>query len=444
VGRYAKLGDGSAVFVVGRSLARTVDQSALDFLDKQILKIDSGAIHSFLRKKGDDVLELVKKDDAWRMVKPIEQPADEKKVPELLKELGELKAERIVAYKPKDTKAFGLDNPAATVTVKLGGDKQGEHVLDLGKEVSADSGERYAQVKGSPAVGVLSGSAVKKLLAGPLAYRDHALARVPDADTIKLEAGERRVTFAKPEGSWKLVQPLSTDADHDSLEAFLNSLARLRADELVADRPTAEQLKDFGLDKPALHWQFLSGDKVELDLSVGAVEKNGARRYARMSGKPLVFLLDAKLSGQLAAEYRPRAVFKDNVDPAQIESVRFGYRKGAFELKKVDNGWEVVGQPDEKVDTKRVTDTLAVLRDLKLERYVKDSGAQLKLYGLDPPELVLRVTTPSGSHTLEIGGLEGTSKRRYARVPVKGQTSVFVLDEVASSKLFRDLAGLQK
>jgi hypothetical protein len=443
-GRYARLGKGSAVFVVARALARTVDQSALDFLDRNLLKIDSGAVASFQRKKGDDVLELVKKEDAWRMVKPVDQQADEKKVPELLKELGELKAERIVAYKPKDLKEYGLDKPQATVTVKLGGEKQAQQVLELGKETAEGSGQRYALVKGSPAVGVLSAAVVKKLLAGALAYRDHALARVPDADTIKLETGERRATFAKPEGSWKLTQPLSAEADHDALEGFLNNLARLRADELVADRPTPEQVKDFGLDKPAVRWQFLSGDKVELDLSVGGVEKAGVRRYARIAGKDVVFLLDAKLSGQVVTEYRPRAVFKDNIDPAQIETVRFGYRKDGFELKKADNDWEVVGKPDEKVSTKRVTDTLSVLRDLKLERYVKDTAAQLKLYGLDPPELVLTVTTPSGTHTLEIGGLEGTSKRRYARVPVKGQTSVFVLDETASSKLFRDLAGLRK
>jgi len=42
-------------------------------------------------------------------------------------------------------------------------------------------------VKGSETIGVLAAEVVKKLLAGPLAYRDHALARVPDADTIKLE-----------------------------------------------------------------------------------------------------------------------------------------------------------------------------------------------------------------------------------------------------------------
>jgi hypothetical protein len=259
-----------------------------------------------------------------------------------------------------------------------------------------------------------------------------------------LEAGERKATFAKPEGSWKLTQPIAAEADHDALEGFLNSLARLRADELIVEKPTADQLKEYGLEKPATRWQFISGDKTVLDLLVGVAEKGGTRRYAKMAGKDLVFLLDPKVSGQVLAEYRPRAVFKEAIDPAQIEAVRFGYRKDPFELKKVDGTWHVVGKPDLMVNDKAVSDALSGLRDLKLERYVKDDGAQLKLFELDPPELVLEVTTPSGKQTLHIGGLEGTSKRRYARVPVKGRTDVFVLDEPASGKLVRDMVALTK
>ena len=443
VGKLARLGNASAVFVVSEALAKTVDQSALDFLDRNLLKLDSGAITSFLRKRGPDVMELVKKEDAWQMVKPAEQPADEKTTPELLKELGELKAVRIAAYKPKDLKAFGLDAPEATITIKLGGDaKPNEYVLELGKE--ARVGERFARVKDGPMVAVLGPGVVKKLLAGPLTYRDHFLALVRDPDSIKLESGERRATFGKVDGSWKLTQPVPADADHDALEGLLNSLARLRADDLAAEKPTANQLKGYGLDKPLARWQFLAGDKVELDLSIGALEKGGQRRYARMAGKDLVFLLDAKLSGQLLGEYRQRAVFKDNVDPAQIESVRFGYLKDAFELKKVDGAWQVVGKPNVKLNATAVSDALSGLRDLKLERYVKDDGAQLKLFGLDPPELVLEATTPTGKVILHIGGREGTSKRRYARVPVKGRTDVFILDETASGKLVRDLAALTK
>ena len=69
----------------------------------------------------------------------------------------------------------------------------------------------------------------------------------------------------------------------------------------------------------------------------------------------MVFLLDPKLSGQLVAEYRPRTVFKDGIDPAQVEAVKFGYRKEPFELKKVDGKWQVVGKADVKLDDKAVS-----------------------------------------------------------------------------------------
>ena len=445
LGRLACLGKpGGAVFVVSDRLAQTVDQSALDFLDRQLFKFDASAVASFARHRGSDVLELAKKDDTWRIVKPADLPADEKKVPELMKLLSELKAERVAAYQSKELKTFGLDRPEATVTIKFGGEKPRQDVLLVGAAVKDKPGERYAQVKGSPLVAELSRDAVEKLLAGPLAYRDHLLARLPDADTIKLEMGERKITFGKPEGTWKVTQPLSADADHDALEALFNSLARLRADELVTEKPSAEQLKTFGLDKPVARWQFLSGDAVKLDLLVGQTAKGAPRRYARIEGNDLVFLLDPKLSEQLVAEYRPRTVFKDNIDPAQIEAVKFGYRKDAFELKKVDGAWQVVGKPDVKLDDKAVSDCLSALRDLKRERYVKDAGAQLKLYGLSPPELALEVMTPSGKHTLYLGGQEGTTKKRYARVPVAGRDDVFLLDVTASTKLFKDLAALTK
>jgi hypothetical protein len=285
---------------------------------------------------------------------------------------------------------------------------------------------------------------VRQVLAAPLAFRNHDLARVPDADTMKLEASDRKVTFARPEGTWKVTQPISIDADHDALESYFNSLARLRADELISDRPTAAELKQYGLEKPSARWQILNGDKLEIDLVIGGPEPLGRRRYARLGDRGVVFLLDEKLSGQVTAEYRPRALWKDNIDPAQIESVKFGYRKDPFTLTKNGGDWKVEGKPDIKLDATTVSDTLSALRELKLERYVKDDGAQLKLYELDPPELVLEVTTPTGKHTLHLGGLEGSSKRRYARLPGSKFKDVFVLDEAASTKLVRDLMTLTR
>src|SRR5262249_28533624 len=200
-------------------------------------------------------------EDAGKRTTRAEQPADERKVRDLLRSLSSLRAEKIVAYKPKDLKPWGLDKPEATVTIKVGGT---DRVLLIGREEGV--GERVAMVKDGPAVAVLPVNVSRQLLAPPLAFRNHDLARVPDADTIKLEAGDRKATFARPEGTWKLTQPISADADHDALEGYFNSLARLRADELVSEKPSAADLKQYGLDKPSARWQIFNGDKLEIDL----------------------------------------------------------------------------------------------------------------------------------------------------------------------------------
>jgi len=434
-GRAARLDKGTAVFNVGDEVAKAADQSALDFLDRVLFKFDPAGVTSVVRTAGKETFEAAKKDDIWEITKPSAQPGDDRKLPDLFRHVAGLRAEKFVAYAPSDTKPFGLDAPTATITLKA----PAEVVLLIGGE--APGGGRFAQVKGSPGIAVLADADVKKLLAGPLTFRDHLLAKLPDADEASLTAGERKAMFTKPEGTWKLAKPASADADHDALEGFLNNLARLRADEFVADAPDAAALKKYGLEKPAAAWSFGTAGKEGLWLAVGAEESGGVRRYARIAGKDLVFLLDAKLSAQAVAEYRPRTVFKKEIDPAQVEEVRFGYAEGAFTLKKVDGNWQFDGKPDVKVNAAAVTDALSALRGLKLDRYISDTGADLKLYGLDPVTLTLEVTTPDGKQTLLLGGEMGGGRRRYAKQPGK-DTAVFVLGSADGFKLARTMKEL--
>ncbi len=437
-GRFATTGLG--VVVLAESLAKAIDQSALDFLDPQLLKLDAAPVTLLRRQRGTEVVELSRDDDTWKLAKPTEQPADEPRVRKLVELLSGLRAEKLVAFKPKTLTDYGLEPPEATFTLKEG---EREQVLLLGREPSP--GKRLAMLRGGDVVGELSAEATRQLLAPALTWRSHELALLRDADTLQLQIGERKITFARPEGTWKVTAPIEADADHDGLEALFNAVARLRADELVADLPDdSAELERYGLAKPTRRWLIQLDERTELDLLIGGLEPAGKRRYARVAGNPLVALLDDKLSNQVTTEYRLRNVWKEPIDPAQVEAVKFGYRTQPFELRKIDGTWQVVGQPDLRLDQDTVSDTLAALRELKLERYVRDDGAEWKLYGLDPVELTLEVTTPTGKQTLWIGGIEGDSQRRYARLPTSKFKDVFVLDEQTSRRLTRDAAALTK
>src|SRR5262249_13607912 len=159
--------------------------------------------------------------------------------------------------------------------------------------------------------------------------------------------GRRTAVFAQVDGSWKMTEPLAAEADQADLDDFINALARLRADELVSEKP--EDLKPFGLDPPEVRWKFFAGDKEVLSLLVGDKAKTGepGRAHAKLAGGELVFLLDAKLTGRVLGEYRSRKLW-DPVDASQVVRLEYGAPGGdpqrkPFALEMLDNAWKLQG-----------------------------------------------------------------------------------------------------
>lgn len=443
-GRYARLDNGPAVMVLSPLESRTLARGHLDYVDRVILRFDAGAASALVRRGKADALEVVKRDSGWQLVKPADQRADDRAMQDLLDQLGNLRAIRIAAYPVKDLKPYGLDEPAATLTVRLTGaeGKVTEQTLLLGKADDEAAGDLFVQAAGSQAVAVVPGSLARRLTAGPLGFRDRGLARFPDADRAILERGPRKAVFARVDGTWKLLEPVAAEAEPNDLEDFLSAIARLRADELVAEKPG--DLKPYGLDRPEARWRFQSGDKEVLNLLVGDKEKNGPRRYARLAAGDLVFLLDPRLSAQALAEYRNRTVWPAPLDAVQVEALTYRTAGGSFTLRKVDEGWQVVGKPEVKPNAQTVNETLAALAGLKADRFVQDQDADLNLYGLEPAELVVEVETRNGKHLLHLGRPEGESRRFYARVPEKSRPGVFIIAERDAARLVRDLTAFTR
>jgi hypothetical protein len=250
--------------------------------------------------------------------------------------------------------------------------------------------------------------------------------------------GGRHVAFAKVEGTWKMVQPVSAEAEQSELEDWVNALARLRADELLAEHPT--DLHSVGLDRPQVDWRLSSSDKEVLHLTIGSATSDG-RVAARVAGKYMVFRLDPTLSAKATGEYRSRSLWLP-LDSAQVESIRYGYLDHPFALRKVDGKWAAVDQPNTPIRAEAVSSLLDTLARLRAERFIVDSGADLKLYGLAPPELTLEIATPSDKRTLYLGRAEGGSKRRYACLAEPGRSDVFVLSDADSQAIMQTLTSL--
>ena len=436
--RYIRVGDGPAAGVLPARAAESLARGKLDFVDKTLLTFDPSALTGLVRKKGKDEFELTQSGLNWEVTKPAKQKADKPTVEDLADQLGRLRAAKVAAYAPADLdKPFGLKESAAVVTLKLG--EKETKALRLGNPVdpAKPDGDRYAAAEGTGpvTVGVLPAALANRLLAEPLKFRDKALAKFVDADKLVLDRGDRSVTFAKVDGTWKVTAPLTTDAEQADLDELVNALANLRADELTAEKPG--DLKPFGLVQPQAKWKLTAGDREVLSLLVGAKDKDGKRVYAKLEKGDLVALLDPILTTKVLGEYRKRAVFAD-LDASQAESLVVSAGTANFVLQKDGTAWKDPGKPADPVDAAKVTETLAVLAGLKAERYVADKDAKLALYGLEKPTRVVVVTTKAGSKTLHLGGPVGgtNGKQVYAKLP--DRTDVFVLSEADTAKLTRD------
>jgi hypothetical protein len=449
--RYALLDKGPGVAILKEETVRVLSQTYLDFVNRQVWKLAAKDVTGLVRQMGGATLEVAKKGDGWQIVKPASLAADSLTLDRLTGQLAGLTVRGTAAYPAKDLKPFGLDQPAAVITLRLTGPdkKPVEYVLKIGKPneegKAKGSGERFAMADKSNAVYILPGSLAGELLAGPLHFRDRTLARVSNVDRIRLERGPRKAVFARVDGNWRTTEPVEDEVEVADLEEFLKALAPLRADELVAEKPAS--LAPYGLDRPEARWHFLADDKEVLSLLVGNHEKvkkggketEGPRCYAKLAGGDLVFLLDAALTSRFLGEYRSRTVWT-GVDAAQVEQLRYGYPKQPFALSKVDNDWRVEGMPAAKVKTEAVTDALDALAGLKAARFVVDKATDFKPYGLAPPQLVVEVKLRGGvQKVLHIGRPEGGSKRYYARVVEGENAAVFIIAEADAKRIVRAL-----
>ncbi len=445
--RYARVDDGPAAVLLADPAAQALARGKLDFADRALLAFDAPALTTLVRKMGADELEITQGATVgWDMVKPAKFKADQTILDDLSDQLSKLRASKVAAFAPKDLKPFGLDAPAATLTLKVGLDKPVDKVLKIGKPVDdkQPEGDRFVLVDGAKdvSVGVLPGSLAKRLLAEPLKFRDRALARFPKADRIEMTRADRTVTFAEINGTWKMVLPVEAEAEQADIDEFINALAKLQAEELEAEKP--KDLKPYGLDKPAVKWTLKNGQTEVLSLLVG--NEKGGKAFAKLEKGDLVAVLDRALTAKVTGEYRKRTAWT-GLDASQVEAIDFQAGEQKWKYTKVGANWVDAAKPTDLVDPAAVTELLDALAGLKAQRFAADKGVDLKLYGLLPPQRTITITQRGGvTKTLQIGREEGGSNgtRLYARVDDKARTDVFILGEADVRKIAKDRAGFLK
>jgi hypothetical protein len=227
---------------------------------------------------------------------------------------------------------------------------------------------------------------------------------------------------------WRLVAPLTANADGDLVRSLLSDLGALESQrEVAGDEIGADDRAQFGLDAPRARVTLERDGEPPLTLAVGAAVPSSDSMLVAVAGEEAVHVVSDRLLDALSrapGDWRDRALFDG--ERAAIERVRLeksGATPVVLARGSAGQGADFwIESPFvDRAQRDQVDRLLSDLAGLRAERFVdqasdSESGTG---WGLEPPAGVVEVAFDGAQPpwTLEIGAATGEGAgQRYARV----------------------------
>ena len=355
----------------------------------RVFTVESADVTEVEIKRPDSVVKLKREGDGWQILEPVKARGDRGPIDETVTSVVTARMDREIESAPTALGDFGLDKPAAEVTLRLKDGKQ------LGLVLGAKSPTGvwvYAREAGKPAVFVV-GDSVLRDTTRPLAdFRDKAVLAFDQKDVTALEIITRDDTIAveQADGRWKLTRPRALPADGDTLRDFLEKLRAARVKEFVAEAPRS--LEPFGLDRPvqvSIH-TGRDKDRATKTLLFGRADAGKKGVYAMRAGESAVVVIPDETWAAVpknVAVLRDKTVVeveRDKVTRLEIESP-----KGAVTLAQENGRWKITAPEALPADQVEAGAVLFKLRELRAQAFLSEDAAGVPRYLAKP---TVRVT----------------------------------------------------
>ncbi|MFP8882401.1 MAG: DUF4340 domain-containing protein [Myxococcota bacterium] len=255
---YAAVRGTDTVYIVASHRIGAFKKSFEDLREKRISRFDRSAVRkirlSWPDGEGEAGVEIEPADEGWRLVEPIQGPADEMAVEDLLSSLSALRADGFIDEPGTDAE-MGLDRPVFEASIELAAEEGGEEqvvVVTMGG-LSVDGASRIVRGAASSLYTIpLAQTADFPTRLAP--YRFRQLAKFDSADAKRVEfgfltqAGETiAISAAKGDDGWTATPD---EFEADKLATLVTELSRLRAESTLADELGPDELAAIGLEPP--------------------------------------------------------------------------------------------------------------------------------------------------------------------------------------------------
>jgi hypothetical protein len=288
---YARIDDQKRVVLIPSYVDTTFNRTTFDLRDKAVLSVNRDEIGALTVATPASTMRFEKSSGEWKLTQPVAARADFSAVEALVSRLTTLQMKSIAAQEATDAAQYGLDKPAATVTIGSG---SAQATLAIGK--SSGEGAVYARDMSKPLVVTVESAVADELKKGPGDFRQKDLFDARAFNATHLEVVRNGTTTAfdkvkskdkdgKEQEVWKQVAPAAKDVDQAKIDNLMSAVTQARAASFVDAAPKGV------LDKPEVTIAIKSnGGKRDEKVTFA---RSGSDAFAARAGEPGAAKVDA-------------------------------------------------------------------------------------------------------------------------------------------------------
>jgi len=374
---------------------------------KELLRFTQSEAQKLVIERQDTTIVLEKADGDWALKVPVADAADQDAVERYLRNLQEKSREQVIADSaqvvddPDVAGQYQLDPPRLKVWLET--QTGALDSLAFGGDNPMEDGV-YVQQRGeNPEIFMVKAWRFDNLDKGIFDLRDR---RVLAFDKEEVEEfrlvrpGAQIVVVKEEEDTWQLKEPAGGRADESAVDGLLNRLKNAQIEAFVDEEPDEPALGRYGLAPlVTVEVSLLVGeDRAEKRLRIGAASTEG-RHFARDASRPQVFLVDSTLVNALGKEAdelrdkKPLRFARDQV--TRIELVNSAAERIVAE-KDTAGVWAILEPEARKAKSWKLNSLLTDLEQVEVQEFVAEEAGETAAYGLDEPQVLIRLSGEGG------------------------------------------------
>ena len=336
---------------------------------QKVFQIEPENVHKLTlkRRDGGEILIERNEDKTYRILQPLDTPADRMEVEEILGNLNKLERQSIVTERSENIVQYGLNPPDLIISFDAV-DKSGE--IWFGGETPIGH-DYYSRVEGEEKIFIVAASTHQILDKSLFDLRDKSLfsIKADEIHSVIIARDTYEAEFEKiPNGEeteWRLKSNSEFSVKKDSVEDIIRQFTWLKASSF--EQENDDNLQKFGLDKPIVRVTFNTAEGNET-LMMSKVE-GSTKVYANLQGREgVVGVAERYLQAipESIEYFLSRLILEFNIEDVRKLSWHFG--KDKYELEKNEDSWNrnlPLNLKDAAVDTWLVESALWKLKDME-------------------------------------------------------------------------------